>query len=98
MQREFILHGYHWVLERQRMGWYKRPKSLPMSSTSMKQKVTIATTKSHLAVLLKVTRATTKCTGSSATLKVFSLSLVFGSLNIMYLSVVFSIAIWLGVN
>lgn len=47
---------------------------------------------------LRVTRATTKCTASSTTVKIFSLSLVFSSLNIMYLGVVFSVVVWLGIN
>lgn len=47
---------------------------------------------------LRVTRATTKRTASSTTVKIFSLSLVFSSLNIMYLGVVFSVVVWLGIN
>ena len=47
---------------------------------------------------LRVTRATTKRTPRSTPVKIFSLSLVFSSLNIMYLGVVFSVVVWLGIN
>ena len=50
--------GY--LYKRWRMGWYRRPKSPPTSSSLTEQKVTIATTKSHLLLLLKVTMATVR--------------------------------------